>query len=454
MPLATPRTSKLKKILIIASSGGGGLIQAANAKEQEIRLQYPDMEIIKRDVLRDWTGSWMGKAAIKMYNSAQKSGNIAVLKFFSIGIAVSDFFFSPYVFFQALKTLFKEDVDHIIDTQPSCTAAIIKALRFFHWRRGKKICLEKVLVDLPTPKATHYFRSIRKLSDADRLYLKLTTILPFLKEGESAEEFWKKNCRLPEEQVNYEPFYVRQSFCKYHKTPPLTSPLIIKADIKNSEEKCLIKQAIDKGSIEAHWKESAVEFVIEPDDLVFTILLGSQPAFSGSLQYVRNFIKLAREYPHIRGHLFIFCSNHEVGKPSLLKSVSDLVNEIEKYPSSFSVIPLSFQTDEVIAPLFHRSHATCTRSGGQTLMELMCVLPKQIWIHSESKKKHYREEGELLKGIAGWEAANALYMQKLYGAKIVTPQSFTTHAKEIFSKEEKNLSSGRSSWRDYQLGSG
>lgn len=432
MPSLTQHTPPLKKILILASSGGGGLIQAANAKEQQIRSKYPNVRIIRRDILRDWTGKWMGGISIKLWNSAQKSGNITALKIFSIGVAISDFFFAPYVFYKALKTLFQEDIDHIIDTQPLCTGSIIKALRIFHWKKGRRVCLEKVLVDLPTPQATHYFRSIRKLSDSDRVYLKVTTILPFLKEGETSQQFWKKNCSLCETQVNYEPFYVRKSFCRYHKKPCLSVPISVRASIKNTEEGSLMKESVQRSCLEARWKDSEVEFVVQPKDLVFTILLGSQPAYSGSLNYVKNFIDLAREFPQVSGHLFIFCSNHVPNSSSLLKSVSNAVSEISDYPSSFSIVPLSFQTDEIIAPLFHRSDVTCTRSGGQTLMELMCVSPKQIWIHSESKKKKYLSEEELLEGIAGWEAANALYMVRKFGAKIVTPDSFMGHAREFF----------------------
>lgn len=444
MPYLTQHTSSLKKVLILASSGGGGLIQAANAKEQQIRLKYPHAMIIRRDVLRDWTGKWMGPISVKLWNSAQKSGNVTALKLLSISVAVSDFLFAPYVFFKALKTLFQEDIDHIIDTQPLCTGSIIKALRIFHWKKRRKVWLEKVLVDLPTPGATHYFRSIRKLSDSDRIYLKVTTILPFLKEGETSQEFWKKNCRLSEAQVNYEPFYVRQSFCRYHKKPILSLPISVRANIKNKEEQSLMQQSIQRGCLEVRWKKGEGEFIIQPKDLVFTILLGSQPAFDGSLNYVRNFLSLAREYPQVCGHLFIFCSNHQPGSSSLLKSVSELVRQTSDYPSCFSVVPLSFQTDEIIAPLFHRSDVTCTRSGGQTLMELMCVSPKQIWIHSESKKKNYRKEEDLLEGIAGWEAANAVYMMRKYGAKIVTPDSFIGHAREFFrlaASEAQGLSS-------------
>jgi hypothetical protein len=427
--------AKMKKILIITSSGGGGLIQAANAKEQEIRLKYPNLEIVRRDVLKDWVGKWLGSFSVAMWNSSQRKGNVAALKLFGVCMSLTDFLFSPQVFYWTLKTLFKEDIDHVIDTQPLCTAAIVKALRFFHWKRGKKVCLEKVLVDLPTRKATHFFRPIRKLSEIDRSHVRVTTIAPYLEEGETPKEFWRRNCRITEDQVNYEPFFVRQSFCKYHKKPLLQEPFQVKAQIKNSEELQLIQKCVGRGPIEAKWGEKEVEFSIAPQDRVFTILLGSQPAFDASLNYVRKFLQIGNEHEKsgIASHLFIFCANHRPKEHSLLRSVSELVTQTKDYPKAFTVIPLSFQNDDVIAPLFYRSNRTCTRSGGQTLMELMCVSPGEIWIHSEAKKRGRMTQKDLLAGIPGWESANAVYMQKMYGAKIVTPETFGPHAKKLFS---------------------
>ncbi len=131
--------SKIKKLLIITSSGGGGLIQAANAKEQEIRLKYPNIEIVRRDVLKDWVWKWIGSLSIKMWNTAQKKGNVKALKFLCINMAASDVLFWPHVFFKTLYTLCTEKIDHVIDTQPLATAAIIKVLRLFHWSTGKVV---------------------------------------------------------------------------------------------------------------------------------------------------------------------------------------------------------------------------------------------------------------------------------------------------------------------------
>ena len=119
------------------------------------------------------------------------------------------------------------------------------------------------------------------------------------------------------------------------------------------------------------------------------------------------------------------------GKSSLFTKVADYIDQMDDYPRSLSIIPFSFQRDDVIAPLFYRSDLSCTRSGGQTAMELMSVCSGDMWVHSEARSdKRPLTQRELLQGIPAWEAANAVYLQKIRGAKIVTPETFVQHAKE------------------------
>jgi hypothetical protein len=93
---------------------------------------------------------------------------------------------------------------------------------------------------------------------------------------------------------------------------------------------------------------------------------------------------------------------------------------------------MTFQVDEIIAPLFFRSDMTCTRSGGQTAMELMCVGRGKIWIHSETRKKgRVLLDADLLKGIPGWEAGNAAYLQRFRDAKLVTPDTIGLLSAEL-----------------------
>ena len=425
-----------KKILIITSSGGGGLIQTANAKEQEIRANHPNSVIVRRDLMKDWMFDWMGRYCINKWNLAQQRGDVAAQTFCVWAQCLAEYLFWPNLFFGTLLTALKEDIDHVIDTQPIGTSPIIRALRIFNWRRKKRVCLQKVLVDLPTKRCTHFFRPIKNLSKKNRPFLRLTTIIPLLEEGQTGEEFWQTNCRLSEKEVQYEDVYVRQSFLKCKGKGRAVDPVTLKVRYKNNEEIQLMRKTFERGSIKATIQEGEVDFQLMPQDRLFTVLLGSQPANEATLNYVKKFAQLVAESgsPKIPTHLFVFCSDHKTGERSLFRRVADFTETMKEYPKHFSIVPFSFQNDDVIAPLFSRSHITCTRSGGQTAMELMCVSNGEIWIHSEAKKDAEGNElsmQELLQGIPGWESANAVYLQKLRGAKIVTPETFAPFARPL-----------------------
>jgi hypothetical protein len=418
---------KSRKVLIITSSGGGGLLQAANAKEQEIKSQDPDAIVIHRDVMKDWMWKPVGKFCIWAWNGAQIRGNVWVQSFFGMVAPFVEYFFWPHIFVYSLYTLFKEDVDQVIDTQIMGTSAIIKALRYFNRRSKKTVHLQKVLVDLPTKRATHFFVTIKSLSEKDRKYIKLITIAPMLENGETEEEFWRVNCNLTRNELQYEDYYVRQSFLKYRNLERKPEIMILKTRYRNQEELELIEKAIQRGNSQFKKKSGEIEFSISPETLVFTLLLGSQPASDATLNYVKKFIEIAKNNKchGVPIHLFVFCANHQPGQSTLFTRVVDFIEKLTEYPTSLTVIPMSFQSDDVIAPLFFRSDITCTRSGGQTAMELMSVGRGKIWVHSEAKKgKGDLTNEELLKGIPGWESANASYLQQVRNAEIVTPEIF------------------------------
>jgi hypothetical protein len=408
--------SKPKKLLIITSSGGGGLIQTANAKQQEALAKDPTLVVIRRDLLKDWVWSPVGNYFINFWNKAQIKGNIPAQMLCVYGQFFIDYLLHVPVFFSALRIAFEEEIDHVIDTQPMGTSAIIKALRVYNRIRGKGVKLEKVLVDLPTKKATHFFRPIKRLSKKNRKLLKLTTILPLLEKGETPEQFWRKTCNLKVEEINFEEAYVRQAFQKYRKQKRPEGSAEMKIRYKNEEELNLLVKTFQRGAVQASVKEGEIDFLVEAQDRMVTLLLGSQPAKEATLNYVKQFVAFAKKHPKKKIHLFVFAADH-------IKEIAHLVEEVKEYPQNLSVIPFSFQKEDVIAPLFFRSDVTCTRSGGQTAMELMCVSTGRIWIHSEAKKGQ-----NLLKGISGWEAASAVYLQKLCKAKIVTPDTCLTEA--------------------------
>lgn len=444
MPSPEAVPVKIQRLLIITSSGGGGLLQAANAKEQEARVKNPDIVVIRKDLLKDWMGEVFGSFCSEKWNRAQIKGDVAALRFFIASQYFFDYLCWPYLFICAVYALFKEDVDHVIDTQPIGTSAILKALRIYNWMRSKKVHLQKILVDLPTKSATHFFRPIKRLTKNDRVWLQLTTIAPLLEEGQSAENFWQTNCNLSEKEIHYEDVYVRQSFRKYQNRPRTKTEQLIVLRYKNEEELYLMQKTYAKSILQdVIVKEGEVHFSIPPESLMITILLGSQPANEATFNYVKKFIEIAQESNSLKQpcYLFVFCSEHIPGQHSLFHKVFEYVDQMKNYPSSLVVVPFSFQNDDVIAPLFYRSDLTCTRSGGQTAMELICVSSGEIWIHSETKQDPNQKEElsleQLLEGIPGWEAANALYLQKIRGGSVVTPETFAPKARRFFHTAEQ-----------------
>ncbi len=422
---------KPKRVLIVTSSGGGGLLQAANAKSQEIRKMHPDATIFLRDVMKDWTWKQMGRFSVGLWNWAQRRGDVRAQSIMGSASHIIDWAFWPSIFFHSLRTLFKEDIDQVIDTQVMGTSAILKALRLFNRRRNKTVQLEKVLVDLPTKKATHFFMPIKSLNEKDRSLLKIVTIAPLLERGETEEQFWKKHCNISMRHLQYEDVYVRQAFRTFLHAKRPSGDFPIRIRYKNPEELQLISQSFKRSVNSAQIGDGEIRFSIGPTDRVFTILLGSQPAREATLNYVTRFIALAKEIPlKTPTHLFVFCSDHTIGKQTLLRSVSDAVMQESNYPQQLSIIPMSFQSDDTIAPLFFRSDMTCTRCGGQTAMELMATSRGQIWIHSEAKTAVLNNE-TLLAGIPGWESENAVYLQQKNGARLVTPESFSVYCREL-----------------------
>jgi len=414
----------LKKVLIVTSSGGGGLLQAAIAKEQEIKAKHPHASVIQRDVMKDWMWEWFGRYSVNRWNKAQLRGDVKAQSFLGGSAPVAEYLFWGPVFFYSLYTLFKEDVDQVIDTQILGTSAILKALRLFNRVKKKNVYLEKVLVDLPTKKATHFFKPIRKLGHKDRKLFRLITIAPLLENGQSEAEFWMQNCGLTDSHLQYEDYYVRKSFALYRHLPRAAEPFPLKIRFKNPDELQCIVQSIERGGGKYRATEEEVQFTIDPTALVCTVLLGSQPANNATFNYVKAFLEAA-QISQRAVYLFVFCAHHESGQKTLLRKVSDMVSQWGPYPKNVTIVPMSFQSDDVIAPLFFRSNVTCTRSGGQTAMELLTVSRGEIWVHSEAAAKQIAlTNEELLAGIPGWESANAAYLQYAKGAKIVTPDMF------------------------------
>jgi hypothetical protein len=432
------KSVKYHKVLIITSSGGGGLLQAAAAKEQELLAKDSNVIIVKRDILKDWYWKAIGWFAEYAWNLAQRKGKVSVLEYLLRMQRAADPLFWLQVFICAFTTFCREKPERVIDTQPLGTSAILRALRLYNWWYGKKVVVEKVIVDLPTKLNTHFFRAIRRLSVKSRVLIRLVTIPPLLYEGETSEQFWRANCNLSEREIIYEYYPVRQPFRKLQETRrDSDNDFYLTVNFQDTAESGLFCRTVQRGPLHVSANDQQARMRIGSKDKLFTILLGSQPAYNATLEYVSQFIQLVAEsQPNICSpvHLLVFCGKSCNGAQNLIQAVSDLVVTGKSYPDHLTVVPLGFQNDETVARVFYRSDLTCTRSGGQTAMELLCVMQGEIWIHSEAVKGPGQNEltlPQLLRGIPGWEAGSAIYLQKARNAKIVTPHIFAPFGREL-----------------------
>lgn len=423
-----------KKILLLTFAAGGGHVQAAKAKALRALRENPNASIIQKDLFVDCVSKPFGKLIALIWNFSQKKGYLKVLTIFNQNLLLADFLCWLPIFFRIFSILMKDDIDQVIDTQPVGTSAIIKAIRCTKWLKKKPIVLEKIVTELPTDQILYFFKPIKALSAIDRTCLQLITTAPLLKKDQTAEAFWQKNCRLSEKDVSYEDFPLRPLFEKYKNYQNKTyERMRIQIQFSSLHEKQLIENTIKKGTATPEIYLDHIALSIEPEDKVSTILLGSQPTEEATIKYVTNFIAMAKKMgnQNIRHQLFVFCNQHSEQKNSLLKRIHDLIQRVKEFPQNLNIIPMCFQGDDVIAPLYYRSNATFTRSGGLTAMELMTVAQGQIWIHSELKITPLNKL-DLCRGMPVWERGNAYYLKAMKGAEFITPDTFCESCASYF----------------------
>lgn len=421
--------SKNKTYLIITASGGAGLLQAAKAQAQRLKKQNPKVKIVIKDLMLQWLGGLLGNFGVNAWNKAQKKGKVKYQELLVSFQRLAEIIFWPQIFYFVFRTLIKEDIDYVFDTQPLGTSAIIKAIRLFNKISKKKLYLRKIIVDLPSRKSTHYHNNIRRLSKKDKKYIFVSTIEPLLEKNQTDQDFWKKYCKLPLSRICYKSYPIRLAFDEFESKKREPVDYVVRLTTENKEEQLLIDKVRKKGNIEGSKKSSGFEFIIKPDYFFITILLGSQPAFHGTLSYVKNLIAFLQNNKQIKRNIVIFsyCSSFKDG---LIRKMHDMIMNISEFPNNLTVIPMSFQEEDVIAFLFFRSDMTITRSGGQTAVELLRVSKAKICVHTEYKGNKINEK-KLLKGIPVWEAGSAIYMKNIMDASIINPEIFVNICKDL-----------------------
>jgi len=414
--------------LIITASGGAGLLHAAKAQVQRLKKQDPNAKIIIKDLMLEWLGGFLGSFGVNAWNKAQKKGKVKYQELLVSLQRLAEIIFWPQIFYFVFRTLIKEDIDYVYDTQPLGTSATIKAIRLFNKISKKKLVLRKIFVDLPSIKSTHYFNNIKRLSKNDRKYVYVSTIAPQLRTNQKDEEFWKKYCNLSLDRICYKSYPIRIVFDEYLNKIRRSIDYKLKIKTENENELNLIDSVRKQGNIESEKINLDFEFIIRPKDFLITIILGSQPAFNATINYIQKLISFMKKN-NVKKNVIVFpyCSIFTDG---LIKKMHDMVINVKNYPENLSIIPMSFQEESVIAFLFFRSDMTITRSGGQTAVELLRVSKAKICVHSEYKGDNPTEK-KLLKCIPAWEAGSASYMKEIMNASIINPDIFIDLCKDL-----------------------
>jgi hypothetical protein len=422
-----PAESDPETILMITLSAGGGHIQATRAKFKQIEEKDPKARFLICDLFIDTFGVRLGKFFLWTWNSAQERGNVGWQEWFRVtGFPIAQKIFSIPIFFRILYLLLTNPIKKIIDTQPMGTSAIIKAIRVVSFFSKRKIEFDKIITELPSDQVGLFFKPIKHLSKKEKPMVKVCCSFGTLLEKEEQNSFWEKQCGLLASDIKYDDPPLRPYFLKLRDKVKVLEDLSIKIFTHSKEEIQLIEDAAIKGSLKLDNQDPYLKLTIKAQDSVSIIMLGSRPHEKATLRYVRNFIDLAKLATSEKRHLvFVFCRNYDEKANSLLKQVHDLVCEEQNFPPHLVILPMPFQDDDVIAPLFFRSDMTLTRSGGITAMELLSVCHGDIWIHTEQLNSKAA-------GMPSWEEANARHLMKQKGAKFITPDSFYTSCENLF----------------------
>jgi len=397
--------------------------------------ENPDCEIVEKDLMQDIFGCGFGPFFVEMWNKAQKKGKTHSLEMYGRLVVLFDILAFVPVYYRLLSLLMKEKFTRIIDVQPCATSAIARAVRAYDRLTGIRLIIQKFVIEFPTNRVFQYFKPIRRLTSIDRSYLKLITMPPLTEKNETEEMFWKKQCRLPIEQVSHEAPLIRDNFYDYKEKPRDPEEVFsLSIFVPNPIDRLCILQALNRGPLAFSENKEQIDLIIHPDLKVVTMMLGSQPAHKATLRYVDHFIEIASKTER-NICLFVFCANQTNEDMPLIESITKRVTQNEDHPKNLTILPMPYQKDDVIAPLYHRSDATITRSGGVTSMELMAVSRGKIWIHTEKPLQN----DDLLKvkiwGMPRWEEGNALYLKAKKGADLVCPDTFVSKWAPFFTEE-------------------
>lgn len=424
-------TDRKTKYLILTSSGGGGHLQAAKAKYFELaESEHPF--IVQKDVFRDFLGPALGGFFAGTWNFCQKHGKITSLYLFSHCSQYVYGVLSPILGINFFYQLIKHDIDSVIDTQHEGTKAFIRAIRLVSRVKKKEIKYTKVLTDLPTKKCIHFFKPFKSLSEKDKKYLKVQTTKPILEKKETEEDFWKKVAGLSLDNIVYSNFPLRHTYATYKK---VDGPLHSSFNTYSPEHTHAICRCLSFGDMEYTRRKNSVDFTFT-DETLSLITLGSYPQKSVLVDYMLKFIKQKNRYCKDRKDILFLLVGPQKTSLEYYKSIITEIENHKRYPKTLTVVPLAFQTDEALAPLYFNLDFIIAKSGGLTTMELLKAVEGKIFIHDNKVPNFSKFFTMITKhkhdAMLPWERGNANYIIASKKAQTITPELFSKATKSFF----------------------
>ena len=414
-----------EKVLILTLSGGGGHLQAARAKHLEL-LEQGYTTIIQKDTFIDFLGKYLGGLMSGFWNYSQRHGRLYTTLFFSLCSNIFDFLITPIFLCKILFLLKKYQITRVIDTQHIGTKSTIKAIRILKFFTKKTIRYEKVLTDLPTKQCRHYFKSFQKLSTKDKEYIKVITTKPLLEECTDEREFWEKRTGLDLSNIKYDKFPLRPTFNSYEKT---NDQLIITFNTYTPEDTLNICSCLAFGDMEFTREKNTLTYTSKNETLSL-ITLGSYPQKSLLINYMHLFIEQKKKLcPERKEILFLLVGSPKTSAEYYEAIIAELL-QIEEYPKNLTIIPLAFQDDTVLAPLYHHIDFIIAKSGGLTTMELLHTVNTNIFIHDSETLKIKGLEFDLM---PPWERGNANYLIEKKKAQMINLGLFSLVTSDFFS---------------------
>ena len=101
------------------------------------------------------------------------------------------------------------------------------------------------------------------------------------------------------------------------------------------------------------------------------------------------------------------------------------------------IVPLSFQDDKALAPLYQNLDFIIAKSGGLTTMELLKAVKNDIFIHDDPQHNSsnvFSFFTNRFDTMPVWERGNAEYLMAKKDAKLINPNHFKSVTDEFFKK--------------------